>query len=142
MAPSPVKLPDRVVRDFDAAQRNFEAIEGLFPLATALLGDGVVTDAKLATRIVRGDIAAAGTINFGSGFSVVKNGTGDYTVTFTTAFAAAPVVVLTLGPTGGGVAIKHNDAAGPTINNFRVQGFLTATGAASDLRFQFIAISV
>lgn len=46
-------------------------------------------------RIVRGRVNADGSIAAGSGFTVTKTGVGDYTITFATSFAQAPVTVAT-----------------------------------------------
>ena len=51
-----------------------------------------------SVRPITGQINADGSIAAGSGFTVAKGGTGTYTVTFTTAFAAVPTVVATVGP--------------------------------------------
>lgn len=50
---------------------------------------------SVAPRIVRGQVNDDGTIAAGTGFTVVKNGDGDFTITFSTAFTNAPIVLVT-----------------------------------------------
>ncbi len=73
---------------------------------------GTVTAAE-TLRIVRGMIFFDGTIVAGTGFTVVKNATGKFTITFSTAFSGFPAVTLTiLQNTGGTVVINTESAAG------------------------------
>ena len=92
--------------------------------------------------IIRGEINAAGSITRGSGFTVAKPGTGDYTVTFDNAFESIPVVVVCAGATAGDIVAKLNSAAAPSTTSFRVDTFTTTTGASVDSIFDFIVVTV
>ena len=63
-------------------------------LATAL-------DGKVRSEIM-GRVSAAGAILAGTGFTVVHDGTGLYTVTYAPAFAAEPLLVVQLDFNGAG----------------------------------------
>lgn len=77
---------------------------------------------------IRGVVNADGTIPSGwTGFTVVHNSAGSYDIAFSTAFAAAPIVVAE--QYGGNVNIGV-----PTIN-----GFHADTQGVSDAKFNFIA---
>lgn len=90
-----------------------------------------------ALRITRGTIgSAAGTITEGGGWSVVKNSTGDFTVTFTTAFSDVPSVVATGLTSGtGNVIVTACSASAVTL-----QGYNTANETVIDFDIMFIAI--
>ncbi len=49
--------------------------------------------AEAGLRMIRGRVAADGTVEAGSGFTIAALGSGTYTVTYTTAFSAAPLMV-------------------------------------------------
>lgn len=53
--------------------------------------------ADLGTRTIRGIVQPDGTVYNGSGFSVTKNGTGNYQVTFDPPFSDIPAFSLTTG---------------------------------------------
>lgn len=89
-------------------------------------------------RIIVGSIAANGTTLAGSGFSVVYNGTGDYTVTFDMPFGSRPVVTFGLGFTASRVGVKHKDGVAPTATGFSVYTYSSASLA--DSAFDFTAI--
>lgn len=87
---------------------------------------------------VHGVVAANGTW-VGSGFTVVKNGTGDYSVFFTTPFDAPPEVQLTLGSTATNPrGIKLTDTVPVTADAFRVWTYTVAPGL-TDSEFHFSA---
>lgn len=83
---------------------------GLFTQAPAAPTDGVTLHSN-GSSVLRGrkpsgathtfaqgligKITAGGAIAGGSGFSAVKNSTGNYTITFTTAFVTSPIVIVT-----------------------------------------------
>ncbi len=93
---------------------------------------------------IRGRINADGTTASGSGFTSAKTATGRYTITFTTAFAAAPVVVLTPHSTGGVSSLTALLDAGnpPTTTVVKVQTFSGGGAAFADSVFEFIAMAV
>lgn len=90
-------------------------------------------------RIISGKVnGGASVIDRGTGFTIGRTGVGRYTVTFTTAFATVPLVV---------VCASDNNAAGnATVNSETVNGFnvcvgnIQAAGAALDDEYEFIAI--
>lgn len=86
-------------------------------------------------RTVRGIINTAGSIVAGVGFSVTRNGVGDITVTFTTAFSDVPTVI----PAAQGAGFfAANNAVSPTTTTARF--FRHAGGAANDGVLHFIAM--
>lgn len=95
-------------------------------------------DAIEAKRTVSGVVAANGSES-SSEFSAVKNATGDYTVTFTTAFSAAPVVVVGVGITASNLNSKLKNNVAPTTSAFSVYTSNTLTGGLLDGEFTFIA---
>lgn len=100
-----------------------------------------VSSSLESLKIIRGIIntGGAGSIVKGSGFSIVRNGTGDVTITFTATFKDVPSVVATVGETGAVSAIKHFEKAA-TASTARLLVFLTATGAGQDSVFHFTAV--
>lgn len=90
--------------------------------------------------IIRGTVdGATGNVTNGTGFSSVRNSAGFYTVTFTSAFSAAPVVVATLVPgTGFGgsdTIILDSVVAGSFVAQTGIRGV-----ANVDETFAFIAM--
>jgi hypothetical protein len=74
--------------------------------------------------------------------SITDNGTGDYTVNFTTALADANYAAVGIGPnianSGGAYQLATNDAAAPTSSQYRVN-VQTAGGTQSDRAYIFMA---
>ncbi len=58
-------------------------------------GSGGIASDESGLKIIRGTVNANGTIASGSGFTVTKNGTGDYTINFSSAFSGTPTAVVT-----------------------------------------------
>lgn len=108
------------------------------PDASVLLQAGSVTDASLRARTVRGAVTAAGVLARGSGFSVVRNSAGNYTITYAPAFASTPIVTYGLG---GTASIANLATTAESATAFTVQAF-TIAGAAADAAFSFHATSV
>lgn len=102
-----------------------------------------VEAAETGLRLVRGtiDTSGSGTILEGGGFSITRNGVGDLTVTFTTAFADLPSVVLT--PLGAGSSVgpiaSHKNGFTRTTSAFRVEVVSIGSGFA-DGTFDFVAV--
>ncbi len=93
--------------------------------------------ASSSTSSVSGSVGSTGTITQGSGFSVVHSGTGVYAVTFTTAFSAAPVVVVTPVTSGSRFAgVSTQSASGFTAQ------LANSAGTATDQAFNFAAVEV
>lgn len=91
-------------------------------------------------RRVHGQVNADGTIAGGTGdFSAVRNGAGDYSVTFTVAFTATPSCVPAAGATAAFIAAKLSAVSPPSTAGFRVLVFATSTNTATDGAFTFTA---
>lgn len=94
------------------------------------------TNASASLAIIRGSVTSGGSITTGEGFTVSHPGTGSYTITFSTAFAAAPVVLVTQGnPTG------FAQPASPTTTTVDINTYNAATSLTNS-PFTFIAIGV
>jgi len=89
-------------------------------------------------RVVRGRINSDGTIAQGTGFTATRTAAGSYRVTFTTAFGAAPIVVVTDGTTSGTVAARLKSGVAVTTTQFEVTTY-NSTFAATDGEFTFFA---
>jgi hypothetical protein len=104
--------------------------------ATKLLhGDGSWSAPAAASTVIRGTVTAAGAVGLGTGFSVAHTGTGIYTVTFTVAFGATPIVVAMINGTPFLAFIATN---GVTTGSVVIQTW-NAASAATDIPFAFIA---
>lgn len=102
----------------------------------ALDATGKVPRSVLPQQVTGSLDAAAGTL-VGTGFGGVKNGTGDYSVTFTQAFPAAPVVVVTNTGTEQPWA-QPIFTAGPSATGFRVN-LRDTSNVSQNGSFQFVA---
>lgn len=98
--------------------------------ATVAPGGGITVGGNMITGIVSG----AGLIVAGTGFTVVRNGVGDYSVTYTTAFAAVPVV---LCQTADFISGEVNGLVNSLATGFRLRWT-----AAADHAFNFIAQTI
>jgi len=91
-------------------------------------------------RIIRGRIdTTTPTILQGVGFTLVRNGTGDATVTFTTAYGGIPAVVATADRAVGATGMAVNLFSAPTTTTARFQR-VNVTPAVEDGVIDFIAI--
>ncbi|HEX2838486.1 MAG TPA: hypothetical protein VHN77_10195 [Phycisphaerales bacterium] len=88
-------------------------------------------------RIVRGSVTAAGTANFGSGFTVTRPSTGVYIITFTQPFTGVPSISVT--PELADV-VKLAMTNGVTSSTARIEVSLRSDGSFSNCEFGFIAI--
>lgn len=109
---------------------------------TGLANGTAATDAaafgQIPAQPLTGLVNADGTIAGGTGFTVNHSSTGTYAVTFTTAFAAAPTVLVTITEGPGSASVGT-----PGLTNL-VAGSVTVntvdrTGAAANMPFAFIA---
>lgn len=89
-------------------------------------------------RLLTGVVTAVGGVQAGTGFTVAKGSAGNYTVNFTVAFPAAPVVVCVSGPTGP-AAVNCIQVVTLAAGSFSVFSFAPATGAGVDQVFSFLA---
>jgi subtilisin-like proprotein convertase family protein len=64
-------------------------------IALGASGELRATSAAEDLRIIRGGVTAVGGVGTGTGFSVVRNSTGVYTVTYATPFTSQPIVTVT-----------------------------------------------
>ena len=85
-------------------------------------------------RVLTGIVAGTGAITAGTGFTVVRNSAGNYTVTITVAYSAAPTVsaVVSDGVLGAGLTIGTVVAG-----SFVVHTFDTSTTLVGDHAFHF-----
>jgi hypothetical protein len=90
-----------------------------------------------ALKTLRGNVAANGTINQGTGFTITKTGTGEYQLDMLTAFGSIPTVVVTAADSNGtnvaSFALPANSAT--TEISFR-----NTANAFVDTAFSFIAV--
>jgi hypothetical protein len=70
---------------------------------------------------LRGMVASTGSVRGGAGFAIEKDGPGVYTLTFTTPYSEAPVVmavpasagrVASVAPSGAGARVMFTDVGG------------------------------
>lgn len=88
-------------------------------------------------RIVRGIVSSSGAILEGTGFTVAKTGTGQYTVTITSAFLDLPSVLIS-GTNAPGAAFGVTNSI--FVGSFAVVIYASVTGAPSDANFCFLAV--
>lgn len=90
-----------------------------------------------ATEVVSGtiDTTSPSTI-VGTGFTLVRNSTGNVTVTFTNAFSSAPRVQLTAGNNANATVVLQAD---PTTSSFTLVRLAPSTGGNIDGRATFYA---
>lgn len=91
--------------------------------------------ASNSIAIVRGLVAAVGTISSGEGFTSSRSGTGVYSIGFTSSFLDFPAVTATLNSSLAGM-ISINSL---TNSSFTVLTF-DDTGAAANIAFSIVAI--
>jgi len=122
-------VPNQITPD-PAVDRNFRSLQDQI---TALQNTRVNAGEPNLT-VIRGRLSTTTpTILHGTGFTVVRNGVGDVTVTFTTAFTGVPAITAT------GDASETAIYPVPTTTTFRVVT-LTSAGAALESTLNFIAI--
>lgn len=89
-------------------------------------------------RILRGTVNTNGAILAGSGFAATRNGAGDFTITYSTAFSGQPSVVATAAVVSP-AAITTIILSSALATSARI-GLVNAAGTAQDTVFEFIAI--
>ena len=89
---------------------------------------------------VTGIVSAAGAILGGTGFTVAHPGLGQYVITFTTAFAAVPVL-LAMPIATGGALFAFNDGIAITSGGGQVN-ISSDAGALVSAAFNFVAFGV
>lgn len=103
--------------------------------ALTALGRSVPTADAATQKIITGRVSSAGALVTGSGWTVVRNGAGDYTVTFTSAFSVVPSATATAE--GAGNRVTNSE---PTASTVRVVISAGATGTNTDTAFNFVAV--
>lgn len=98
-------------------------------------------NASASLAIIRGTVDSSGAIVVGEGFTANNPSTGNYTITFTTAFFAAPSVVITTDQFSNGLV--WNVSARST-SAFSIQGYsnVGAPGVLVSAGFNFIVIGI
>lgn len=112
---------------------------GTFTGRVRLRAVGSVTGTSPGPGIVRGVINADGTIAAGSDFTVVKNATGDYTITFAKPFSSIPVVTGSARAGVTGAKSWQLDTTDPTGSSFRCS-VRDTTGTLVNVGVEFVAI--
>jgi hypothetical protein len=87
--------------------------------------------------IIRGTVSDGGGVGLGEGFSSVKADAGTYTITPTTAFVAAPIIVAT--PEANNITCRTTNVA---AGSFQVITMSTDGLGNVDAAFNFIAIGI
>ena len=88
---------------------------------------------------ITGQASAVGGVIAGTGWSCVHTGAGVYTVTFTTPFAAAPDVLVSLGPSGntqGDIIVFSTAIGGCVVHVFN------GAGTPQDQAWSFLAVTM
>ncbi len=96
------------------------------------------TNATNSLAIVRGKVAGNGTTISGEGFSVSHPATGQYNITFSSAFADLPAIVVTTTLVSSLGSLSDNINT-PTTSTATIRIFAT-DGTPSNIDFSFIAI--
>lgn len=87
-------------------------------------------------RMITGAVTAAGNVQAGTGFTVNRTGVGVYVVTFTTGFAATPIVLATALD-----VVRIADVNGQSASGFTGRLYTNAA-AAVDSDWNFVAFAV
>lgn len=111
-----------------------DAISQLWSLIRQLQG------ALGGARVVQGRVLGTGVIETQTGgATVVRNGAGDYTITFDPPFSQIPSVQLTVGNIAAVVFAKESPFNSGSTSSFRAAMF-NASGTLVDSQFQFTAV--
>lgn len=94
---------------------------------------------EAAPHVVRGTVAADGTLVEGSGFTAQRTAAGQYTLTFDPAFSDVPSLTAMVASTSGPIAIRQNDGFAPTASIFKLTAFSMSGFGATDAAFHFVA---
>lgn len=91
---------------------------------------------EFGLKLIRGSLGASGTISFGSGFTVGHPGTGVLNITFSTAFASTPTVVVGIGngDLGADAVVASKSASACQIQ------IVGPSGLSADEPVEFFAI--
>lgn len=92
-------------------------------------------------RIIRGKVSAAGSISFGTGFTVLRNSTGVYTLTFTTHYPSGEWPVVTASAESNGSVARFAMVNTPTHISAIIR-IVNGSGSVADADFYFIAVGL
>lgn len=87
----------------------------------------VIVNGDLFSKSIQGIVNADGTTAGGSGFSIVK-ATGTYTITYDTAFLAAPLITLAKNDPVGYITIGTNSPTTTILKTYNTSSVLTDSG--------------
>lgn len=119
----------------ERTQQRFKEAERVMPTSQV---PPIQSDSG-ACRIIFGRIhTGSGAASAGGGFSVTVNATGDVTITFSTAFSGAPVVVAT--PDASLVPVAAVTYGAPTTSGVRILVFNTTSYSNVNDNINFIAV--
>lgn len=90
-------------------------------------------------RIIRGKVSAAGTVQFGAGFTAVRASTGVYNLTFSPAFPSGQWPIVTASAESNGTVARFAMLNTPT-HIAAVVRIVNGSGTAADADFYFIAV--
>jgi hypothetical protein len=110
-------------------------VRGNIKLGTS--GEYFAPSAGENLRFIRGKVLSAGSVSYGTGFTVSKISTGVYSISFTTGFTATPVV--TASAESNGTVARFAMVNGPTTLACWVR-IVNGSGSAADCDFYFIAV--
>lgn len=133
------------VLDNQPAQQNFDALKADLERLRTTVTTLQASLTALGTKppVIAGTIRGSdGAILAGSGFSVSRTGTGLYTITYGTAFSAAPHLAYGLGDAADIGAVKRqgtSNSANP-VGSISVATYNSSFGSPADLTFSFIAV--
>lgn len=137
---STVAIPVATLGPLVVGQRVhvFPAGKGNPPVAVPHEADGGFTSPAEPLREVRGIVltTSPGSITEGAGFTLARNGTGDVTLTFDTAFTDVPTPTAMATGTAGARTVT---AVSVSTTALRLACFSSTTGAAVDSSIGFRA---
>ena len=126
-------MPDSIL-EILKRDAPLNAVEPTGGMGLTLDATGKVPRAALPT-LITGRIATDGSITAGTRFTVAKGAAGIYTITYTAAFTAAPLVIGGSDIAGDNANVTVTSAAGSAT----VHVLSASTGALTDHSFYFLA---
>lgn len=90
-------------------------------------------------RIIRGKVSAAGSVAFGTGFTVARSAVGVYVITYSTSFPSGQWPVVTASAESNGSVARFAMINTPTHISAVVR-VVNGSGTAADADFYFIAV--
>lgn len=90
-------------------------------------------------RIIRGKVSAAGSISFGTGFTVSRTSTGVYSISYSTPYPSGQWPVVTASAESNGSVARFAMINTPTHISVLIR-IVNGSGTAADADFYFIAV--